>query len=96
MASPTITISAKDLNLPDGARTVQDGDIQTLLMSVYMVAGFVAIIIIVIGGIRYVTSNGDATAVKSAKDTILYAVVGLVVVIMAAAITTFVIENVAR
>ena len=53
-------------------------------------------IIIVIGGIRYTSSNGDPGSVKAAKDTVLYAVVGLIVVIMAAAITDFVIKNVAK
>jgi hypothetical protein len=53
----------------------------------------VAVIMIVIGGIRYVTSNGEAAHVKSAKDTILYAVIGLVVAILAYAIVNFVMTS---
>jgi ABC-type Na+ efflux pump permease subunit len=45
---------------------------------------------IVVGGIRYTTSNGNASQVKEAKDTILYAVVGLVVAIMSFSIVNFV------
>jgi hypothetical protein len=96
MATPqtTITISAGDLGLSTGAKTLQGNDIETLLMNIYIVAGIVAVIAIVIGGIRYTTSGGEASNIKAAKDTILYAVVGLIVIIMAAAITSFVINNV--
>ena len=53
-------------------------------------------IVLIIGGIRYVISSGDSGQVQSAKNTILYAVVGLVVVIMAYAIVNFVVTNVAK
>jgi hypothetical protein len=49
---------------------------------------------IIVGGIRYTTSNGDSGRIKAAKDTITYAVVGLVVAILAYAIVNFVIKNV--
>ena len=55
--------------------------------------GAIAVIMIVIGGIRYATSNGDQSAITSAKNTILYAVIGLVVAIMAYAIVNFVIQS---
>ena len=96
-ADPTtsITIKASDLHLKAG-QTLQGNDIETLLMNVYIVAGIVAVIAIIIGGIRYTTSGGESSNISAAKDTILYAVVGLVVVVMAAAITDFVIKNVAK
>jgi multisubunit Na+/H+ antiporter MnhB subunit len=52
----------------------------------------IAVIMIVIGGIRYTTSNGDSSQVKSAKDTIMYAVIGLVVAILAYAIVNFILS----
>ncbi len=55
-----------------------------------IILGGVAVVIIIIGGIRYALSQGDAGAVTAAKNTILYAVVGLVVAIMATAIVTLV------
>ena len=58
--------------------------------TLFTVAGAIAVIIIVIGGIRYITSTGDSSRIKAAKDTILYAVIGLVVVIIARAIVGFV------
>jgi hypothetical protein len=62
--------------------------INVLLMAV----GIISVIMIIIGGIRYALSGGDEGAVKSAKDTILYAVVGLVVAILAFAIVNFVLK----
>ena len=69
-----------------GATTVIKNIITTLL---YLV-GAIAVIMIVYSGFRYVTSAGDAAAVQSAKSTLTYAVVGLVVSMMAFAIVMFV------
>lgn len=57
------------------------------------VLGIIAVIAIIIGGIRYATANGDSSAVKSAKDTIMYAVIGLIVAIMAFTIVNFVVTQ---
>jgi hypothetical protein len=56
------------------------------------ILGAIAVIMIVIGGVMYTTSGGDAGSVKKAKDTILYAVIGLVVAIFAYAIINFVVR----
>lgn len=61
-----------------------------VLNTVYAVAGIVAVIAIIGAGFFYVTSQGGSEGVKKAKNTILYAVIGLVVVIMAFSITWFV------
>ncbi len=66
------------------------GQTVVIINTLLYVAGGVAILIIVLGGIRYVTSTGDATRVKQAKDTILYAIFGLVIAILAFAIVNFV------
>lgn len=55
------------------------------------IIGAVAVIMIIIGGLRYVLSNGDQSSITSAKNTILYSIVGLVVAILASAIVNFVI-----
>lgn len=67
--------------------------IETVINTILVVLGMIAVIMIVIGGIRYTTSNGDAGSTKAAKDTILYAVVGLVVAILAYAIVNFVLAR---
>lgn len=58
------------------------------------VLGVVAVIMIIIGGFRYVVSGGDSSAVTGAKNTILYAVIGLIVAILAYAIVNFVIKSI--
>lgn len=60
-----------------------------VISALFFVLGFIAVVMIIIGGFRYVTSNGDSSQTKSAKDTIMYAVIGLVVAIFAYAIVNF-------
>jgi hypothetical protein len=52
--------------------------------------GAISVIMIIIGGLRYVISNGDSKQIAAAKDTILYAVIGIIVAIAAYAIVRFV------
>jgi hypothetical protein len=70
------------------------GSITSILNIVIGILGIVAVIVIIIGGVNYMTSSGDAGKVKKAKDTILYGVIGLVIVVLAFAIVNFVIANV--
>ncbi len=80
--------------------TVGDGDgdlvgsVTGILNAVIAVLGIVAVIVIIIGGVSYMTSSGDAGKVKKAKDTILYGVIGLVIVALSFAIVNFVIGNI--
>lgn len=53
--------------------------------------GAVSVVMIIIGGFRYVVSGGDSAGVEGAKNTILYAVIGLVVALLAKSIVVFVI-----
>ncbi|NCU37972.1 hypothetical protein EOL96_02850 [Candidatus Saccharibacteria bacterium] len=57
------------------------------------IVGAIAVIMIVIGGLRYVISGGDATQVQAAKNTILYALVGVIIAILAYAAVNFVIAS---
>lgn len=65
-----------------------------IINAVIGVLGVVAVVVVIIGGVTYMTSSGDAGKVKKAKDTILYGVIGLVVVALAFAIVNFVLGNV--
>lgn len=58
-----------------------------------IVVGSISVIMIIIGGFRYVISNGDTNGVSAAKNTILYAIVGLVIVLFAQVIVNFVLVN---
>ena len=56
--------------------------------------GIIAVIVIVISGLRFVTSNGNSDQVASARNGVIYAVVGIVVAVMAYAIVRFVTSNI--
>ena len=56
------------------------------------IVGIIAVIMLIIGGIRYVVSGGDAKKVTDAKNTVLYAIIGLVICFLAFAIVNFVIN----
>ena len=68
------------------------GIITTITNVLLFVAGGLAVIMIIIGGLRYVTSAGNASSVTAAKNTILYAIVGLVVAFLAYAAVNFVLS----
>ncbi len=70
------------------------GNVIAILNAVIGVLSFVCVVVIIIGGVTYMTSSGDAGKVKKAKDTILYGVIGLVVCVLAFAIVNFVISNI--
>lgn len=57
-------------------------------------AGAIAVLVIVVGGIRYITSDGDPASANKAKNTIIYALVGLVVAVMSYSIVNFVIGRI--
>jgi len=67
--------------------------IKSIVNILLFVIGAISVIIIIIGGIRYVTSAGDSNQISGAKNTILYAVVGVVIALMAYAIVNFVLAN---
>lgn len=58
----------------------------------FIILGMISVLMIVIGGFKYTASNGDASLVSSAKNTILYAVIGLVVAGLSFALVNTVIE----
>jgi hypothetical protein len=61
-----------------------------------IVVGIISVFMIIIAGLKYITSNGDSNAIGSAKNTIIYAVVGLVVVAFAQTIVQFVLVKVSK
>ena len=63
-----------------------------IVNTILFAAGIVSFVFIVVGGIRYITSTGDASRIQSAKDTLLYAIIGLIVTFLAIPIAAFVIK----
>jgi len=70
------------------------GTVNTIINVALGVIGLVAVVMIIMGGLSYTTSAGDAAKVKKAKDTIMYGVIGLVVALLAFAIVNFVLGNI--
>jgi hypothetical protein len=71
-------------------RTVA-GTLQQVTDVLIFIIGAVAVIMVIVGGIRYVTSSGDQSALQGAKNTIMYSLIGVVVAFMAYALVRFII-----
>ncbi len=69
------------------------GVVTTVVNGLLFVVGFLSVIMLIWGGLRYIISGGNSGAVTAAKNTILYAIVGLVIAIFAYAIVNFVIGS---
>lgn len=69
--------------------------ITTVINFLSLVVGVVAVIMIIIGGFKYITSGGDSGNVTGAKNTILYALIGIIIVVLAQVIIRFVIGQTA-
>lgn len=77
-----------------GSSTTTDlmGSVSIITNTLITAVGIISVIMIVIGGFRYVLSGGDQKNTTAAKDTILYAVIGLVVSLLAYSIANFVLK----
>ena len=69
-------------------------DLQNILNAVIGILGFVCVVVMIIGGVQYMTSSGDSGKVKTAKNTILYGLIGLVVCALSFALVNFVIVTI--
>lgn len=80
----------KSQNPADNPITETIGKVVTFIS---IIAGSVAVIVIIIAGIRFVVSSGDAAKVASARNTILYAIVGIVVIVLSNTIILYVLSK---
>lgn len=96
--------SASALTLQDGAQAAQcdgcptnlfgdNGVFRQVTNVILYIAGVIAVIMLIVGGIKYVVSGGDSKKVTDAKNTVLYAIIGLVICFLAFAIVNFVIAS---
>jgi len=74
--------------------TGKDGYLVRAVKFITFLTGIASIIIMIYAGLKYVTSNGDSNTVNAAKNTILYALIGVIVSLMSQGIILFVINNV--
>jgi hypothetical protein len=94
----TVDAVCKDNATKDSAVCASKGDdvnkFAANIVSILLFAiGIVSVIMIIVGGLRYTTSNGDSARITAAKNTILYAVIGLVVALLAFGIVNFVVAQ---
>ncbi len=69
-----------------------DSIVRTIINTVIFVVGMVAVVMIILGGVNYATSQGDPGKVNKAKSTIMYGIIGLVICLLAFAIVNFVLQ----
>lgn len=69
------------------------GTLNQIINVIIGVIGFIAVIVIILGGVQYTTSAGDSGKVKKAKDTIMYGIIGLVIALLAYSIVNFVLSS---
>ena len=69
-----------------------EGDVKGVINAIIGALGIVAVVVMIIGGVTYMTSAGDASKVKKAKDTILYGAIGLIIVMLSFAIVNWVVQ----
>lgn len=87
--------SNSDLCKARGTKLFGPGSIWTnVINTMIFVIGAISVVMIVIGGFRYTVSGGDSGQLNSAKNTILYSIVGLVVALAAYAIVNFVLTRI--
>ena len=85
--------SGVDCNAPSNPDDNLNGTVRTVVNLLTALVGIVAVIMIIVGGFRYITSGGSSEKVSLAKNTILYAVIGLIIVALAQVIVRFVLTN---
>lgn len=82
----------------DSAGAEGGTDINTIINNainvLLFIVGAASVIMLIIGGIRYIMSQGDQTAVAGAKNTILYAIIGIIVALLAYAAVQFVFDTI--
>lgn len=97
VANPTYAVDCNDSSISQAVRdaagcnnsSTLPGVIINILNAIIFVGGIVAAVFIVVGGFNYMTSAGDASKVAKAKNTIIYALIGLVVCVLAFAIVNW-------
>ena len=101
----TSRVLASALSVQEGANAARaegmpteligdNGVFSRLTNTILLVVGLISVIMLVYGGLRYILSGGDSKKVTDAKNTILYAIIGLIISLLAFAIVNFVLNSV--
>lgn len=81
----------EQLGLP---KVALDTGVERVITAMFVLIGALSVIFIIVGGLKYSLSGGDPKRVETARETILYAVIGLIVSVSAFAIVKFLVTNV--
>lgn len=88
-----VTSSGGDCAPDANAESTVNDTVKLALNLFSAIVGIISVVMIIVGGIRYITSGGDSGKVSAAQNTVLYAVIGLVVVALAQIIVQFVLKK---
>ena len=80
--------------IQDPAKAGLINTIIRIINALLVLAAIAAIVFVIIGGVRYITAQGDEDAVEQAKNTVIYAIIGIIVIILAAVIVNFFVSQV--
>lgn len=80
-------------NNPTNPVSGSEGVLVTILNILSFMVGVASVLMVILGGLKYVTSNGDSNSVSSAKNTVLYALIGLAVFASSQLIIRFVLSK---
>jgi len=83
-----VNIDKNQVDIPQ--TSLSTDSLHTVLQIVFGIAGGVALLVIIIAGLRFILSQGDPNNVAKARNTIIYAIIGLIICITAFSIVTFV------
>lgn len=89
------SVNCANLDSGDEGRNRINDIIAKVINIFSVIVGAVAVVMIIIGGFRYVTSGGDSAKVGAAKNTILYALIGLIIVALSQVIVRFILNRAA-
>lgn len=103
VAVVAISGTASALTLQEGAEAARcdgcpenlfgdSGVFKQITNTILYIVGIIAVVMLIIGGIKYVISGGDSKKVTDAKNTVLYAIIGLIIAFLAFAIVNFVVS----
>jgi hypothetical protein len=67
--------------------------ISNIIQLLSLIVGLIAVIMVIVGGLKYITANGDSGALTSARNTIIYALIGAVIVAVAQVLVHFVLRK---
>ena len=97
LASALSVQEGADAARADGMPTELIGDngvFSRLTNTILLIVGLISVIMLVYGGLRYILSGGDSKKVTDAKNTVLYAIIGLIISLLSYAIIKFVLNSV--